>query len=198
MKKIMFSHKWGLHQAVLAGEKPTTLRLIPEKTIEACKDPDNPFDYPDRDKLLQASPVQVGDIVAVAECYKDRFGHNLAISKAFEDKPGWKNKMYVAPGLMRYYIIIEGIEVRELQTLTPDELKADGLDAFRRKLMEQPRLAKQARNGHIVAEFFYRTMRIDILKEFPLVYRYTFTLIDTYGYDNVEAYIAALTDEIPF
>ena len=52
MKKIMFSHKWGLHQSVVSGNKTTTLRVIPKKTIEACKDPENPFDVPDVNKLL--------------------------------------------------------------------------------------------------------------------------------------------------
>ena len=66
MKKIMFSHKWGLHQAVIDLVKNTTLRIIPEKTIQACKDPANPFDYPDQGKLILAAPYKVGDAVAVA------------------------------------------------------------------------------------------------------------------------------------
>ena len=178
MKKIMFSHKWGLHQAVLSGEKTTTLRVIPEETIEACKDPSNPFDYPNQEKLIQAAPYKVGDVVAIAEPYKDIFSPLDWVNREiYRNQPGWENKMYILPSLMNHFILITEVSAREAQALTQEELREDGLEAFRRKLLEHPRLATQARNGHIAQEFFYQTMKIDILKASPLVYRYRFELL---------------------
>ncbi len=101
----MFSHKWGLNQAVIDGTKPTTLRIIPEKTIKACKDPANPFDYPDPAKLIAAAPYKVGDLVAVAEAYQDIFSPLDWVNRElYRNEPGWKNKMYVSADLMRYFI----------------------------------------------------------------------------------------------
>lgn len=183
MKKIMFSHKWGLHQAVLAGEKPTTLRLIPEKTIEACKDPANPFDYPNQEKLIQAAPYKVGDVVAIAESYKDIYARkelqveNCAQLDELMDSFGWGNKMYVQAALMNRFALITEVTAREAQTLTHEELLEDGLEAFRQQLLKYPRLAGQARNGHLAQEFFYQTMKIDIRTQSPLVYRYRFQLL---------------------
>lgn len=128
MKKIMFSHKWGLHQAAITGEKPTTLRIIPKRIIEACKDPANPFDYPNREKLIQAAPYQVGDVVAIAEPYKDIFSPlDWANREIYRNEYGWDNKMYVQATLMNHFALIKEVTAREAQTLTYEELLEDGL-----------------------------------------------------------------------
>lgn len=178
MKKIMFSHKWGLNQAVIDGTKPTTLRIIPEKTIQACKDPANPFDYPDPAKLIAAAPYKVGDLVAVAEAYQDVFSPLDWVNRElYRDTAGWKNKMYVRADLMRHFILITDVSARETQSLTEEELLADGLLAFRDAAIQQlPTLAKEFRNGRLVPEFFFQTMHLDIQKDNPLVYLYTFEL----------------------
>lgn len=178
MKKIIFSHKWGLHQAVIDLVKNTTLRIIPEKTIQACKDPANPFDYPDQEKLILAAPYKVGDVVAVAEAYQDIFSPLDWVNRLIhQDEPGWKNKMYVSADLMRYFIVITGVSAREVQSLTEEELLADGLHAFRDAALQvRPTIAKEFRNGRLVPEFFFQTMHLDIQKDNPLVYRYTFEL----------------------
>lgn len=179
----MFSHKWGLNQAVIDGTKPTTLRIIPEKTIKACKDPANPFDYPDPAKLIAAAPYKVGDLVAVAEPYKDIYARkelqveNCAQLDELMDSFGWWNKMYVSADLMRYFILITDVSAREAQSLTEEELLADGLHAFRdAALQARPTLAKEFRNGRLIPEFFFQTMHLDIQKDNPLMYLYTFEL----------------------
>lgn len=183
MKKIMFSHRWGLHQAVLAELKSTTLRIIPEKTIEACKDPDNPFDTPDLAKLLAASPYKAGDIVAIAEPYKDIFSEEGALSE-IRYSYGWNNKMYVKAELMPHRICITAVSIRELQSLTYEELVADGLYAFRDALARTHRNtnAGQGPPGRraLQHEFFSRTMGIDIHKDNPLAYRYSFCRCPTF------------------
>lgn len=178
MKKIMFSHKWGLHQAVIDGTKTTTLRLIPEKTIKACKDPANPFDYPNQEKLIQAAPYKVGDVVAIAEPYKDVISPLDWVNRGiYRSEYGWENKMYVQATLMNHFIIITEVSAIEAQTITHEELLEDGLEAFRQQLLKYPRLAGQARSGHLAQEFFYQTMKIDIRTQSPLVYRYRFQLL---------------------
>lgn len=178
MKKIMFSHKWGLHQAAITGEKPTTLRIIPKRIIEACKDPANPFDYPNREKLIQAAPYHVGDVVAIAEPYKDIFSPlDWANREIYRNEYGWDNKMYVQATLMNHFALIKEVTAREAQTLTYEELLEDGLEAFRQQLLKYSRLAGQIRAGHLVQEFFYQTMKIDIRKESPLVYRYRYDIL---------------------
>ena len=94
-----------------------------------------------------------------------------------QDEPGWKNKMYVSADLMRYFIVITGVSAREVQSLTEEELLADGLHAFRDAALQvRPTLAKEFRNGRLVPEFFFQTMHLDIQKDNALVYRYTFEL----------------------
>lgn len=174
MKKIMFSHKWGLHQSVVSGNKTTTLRVIPKKTIESCKDPENPFDVPDVNKLLAASPYKVGDIVAIAEPYMDIFSDEGALPE-IRNSFGWSNKMYVKADLMPRRIIITAVQVRELHSITQQELIQDGLlDFYEAAKKEKPTLEKEFRGGRLNQEFIFQTMKIDVMKNNPLVYRYVF------------------------
>ena len=73
--------------------------------------------------------------------------------------------------------ILRGVSAREIQSLTEEELLADGLHAFRdAALQARPTLAKEFRNGRLVPEFFFQTMHLDIQKDNALVYRYNFEL----------------------
>ena len=176
MKKWMFSHRWGLHGAVISGEKNTTLRIIPDKIVKACTPPDSPFDYPDHELLVAASPVQVGDLVAVAEAYKDAIPPlDWAHHQLYKAGPGWTNKMYVRPELMRYFLEVQKVEAFDFCGLPKEQMDAEGFQAFLRRARENPRL-KRAVQGYAIAQrtFFQKTMDWDIWSDHHFVWRYTF------------------------
>lgn len=176
MKKWMFSHRWGLHGAVLSGEKTTTIRIIPDKIVKACTPPDSPFDYPSHELLVAASPVQVGDLVAVAEAYKDVFSPldwvNCVI---YRNEPGWTNKMFVDALKMRYFLEVLKVDAFEFTGLPQDQLDKEGFQAFLRSL--KPEAAKNAKYiGRGQRLFFKKTMGWDYWSEGHFVWRYTFRL----------------------
>lgn len=180
MKKWMFSHRWGLHDAVISGEKTTTLRIIPSRVVKACTDPESPFDYPDQDKLIAASAVAVGDMVAVAEAYRDAFSPLDWVNRElYRNTPGWMNKMYVRPDLMRYFLEVQKVEAFDFSGLTPQELDAEGFQAFLRRAGTIPRM-KRAIQGHSIAQrtFFQKTMNWDIWSEHHFVWRFTFRVCE--------------------
>lgn len=81
-KKIMFSDKYGLTQAVLEGRKTQTRRIIKIKDYDLCRFKEEyynaSFDLLDGKDLIEAYfvnnlkkiPYKVGEIVAVAQDYK--------------------------------------------------------------------------------------------------------------------------------
>ena len=148
MKKIMFNDKYGLTQAVLEGRKTMTRRIVPK-----CKELDIlriwehnegaiatgyegnthsfRFDYcPDKkrrisiDHLNLIPSYKVGEVVAVAQKYKDTWGNPDFL---FGDKPGWSNKMFVAADLMPHQIRITNIRVERLQDISEEDCSREGI-----------------------------------------------------------------------
>lgn len=151
MKKIMFSDKYGLTQAVLDGRKTQTRRMLNPtmffqrlKTCEGWSNEDigawkkscnrrlyeakgdmlqQMFDY-----ALSSSRFKVGEVVAVAQKYKD-IALDMPVELAAEliKQPGWNNKMFVKADLMPHHICITNIHVERLQDISEEDCLKEGI-----------------------------------------------------------------------
>ncbi|WP_302788123.1 hypothetical protein [Barnesiella intestinihominis] len=138
MKKIMFNDKYGLTQAVLEGRKTQTRRIarISQHAFELLSGL-----YPEAPKELVQSVLKsnsrynVGEVVAVAQSYRDCGGVNeegvpmweIISSKVGGTNAGWSNKMYVKPELMPHQIRITNVRVERLQDISDEDCLKEGI-----------------------------------------------------------------------
>ena len=124
-KKIMFNDKYCLTQAVLDGTKTMTRRVLKEGTPLG--------NWEETTKHL---PYKVGDIVAIAQPYKDIIESLPMYSDVILDewgvprkefKAGWTNKMFVRADLMPHHIKITDVKVERLQDISDDEIMREGI-----------------------------------------------------------------------
>ena len=125
MKKIMFNDKYCLTKAVLDGTKTMTRRVLKEGTPLG--------NWEETTKHL---PYKVGDIVAIAQPYKDIIESLPMYSDAILDevgmprkeyKAGWTNKMFVRADLMPHHIRITDVKVGRLQDISDKECLREGV-----------------------------------------------------------------------
>lgn len=141
MQKIMFNNTYGLNDGVLEGWKTMTRRIINEDVdsfYEFGIDKNGKiygtfYDSDGRQKDIYPR-FQVGDEVAVAQCYKDLCYSPSAqemieteIGKCAEDSPGWNNKMFVKGELMPERIIITNIKAERLQDISDEDCLREGI-----------------------------------------------------------------------
>ena len=117
MKKIMFSDKYCLTQAVLNGTKTMTRRLLKDGTPLG--------NWEETEKSL---PYKVGEVVAIAQSYNDigrpkydKFGRDVA---------GNTNKMFVRADLMKHHIRITDVKVERLQDISDEDCLREGVWQF--------------------------------------------------------------------
>ena len=125
MKKIMFSDAFCLTQAVLDGTKTMTRRVLKEGTPLG--------NWEETTKHL---PYKVGDIVAIAQPYKDIIESLPMYSGAILDevgmpckeyKAGWTNKMFVRADFMIHHIRITDVKIERLQDISDKECLREGV-----------------------------------------------------------------------
>lgn len=151
MKKIMFNDKYGLTQAVLDGRKTQTRRMLnptmffqrletdegwSNEDISAWKRSCNKRLYEAKGDLLQqmldyalsSSRYKLGEVVAVAQKYKD-IALDMPVELAAEliKQPGWNNKMFVKADLMLRRVRITNIRVERLQDISDEDCIAEGV-----------------------------------------------------------------------
>ena len=144
----MFSDKYGLTKAVLEGRKTQTRRIVNESLID-CYDnwledvmcisvPAGTTFERIEDFLIKRSKLRVGEIVAVAQSYKDIFSAfsqqpnpqlNISVKNP-TDTAGWNNKMFVKPELMPHQIRITNVRVERLQDISDDDCLKEGILTF--------------------------------------------------------------------
>lgn len=155
MLKIMFNEHYGLETAVIEGRKPLTRRAvnIPRKFAEVkhleCRLTEEKiqrvafFDAENigRWQLLGFGniPYQVGDVVAIAQSYKDAGvepstfvkmideGQNMFTPVPAIESAGWENKMYVRADLMPNQIRITDLRLERLQDISDEDCLKEGL-----------------------------------------------------------------------
>lgn len=124
-KKIMFNDKYCLTQAVLDGTKTMTRRLLKAGTPLG--------NWEETAKHLS---YKVGDIVAIAQPYKDIIESLPMYSDAILDevgmprkeyKAGWTNKMFVRADLMPHHIRITDVKVERLQGISDEDILREGI-----------------------------------------------------------------------
>lgn len=132
MKKIMFNDKFGLTRAVLEGRKTQTRRTMPTHIETRLRHlrvlaPSNwTKDWSDStlSKFGETmSPYKTGDIVAIAQSYKDCG----AEASFWKQTPGWTNKMFVKANLMPHHIKIERVRVERLQDISEEDCLKEGV-----------------------------------------------------------------------
>ncbi|MGM9759318.1 MAG: hypothetical protein ACI30I_04275 [Parabacteroides sp.] len=135
MKKIMFNDKYGLTKAVLEGRKTQTRRAISGRTATYMLNYKNShtssnYTKEDINKVLSKfgsviSPYKVGDIVAIAQSYKNCgiFNDNEHMKLS----SGWSNKMFVRADLMPHHIKIERVRVEQLQDISKEDCLKEGV-----------------------------------------------------------------------
>lgn len=133
MKKIMFNDNYCLTQAVLAGTKTMTRRVLKEGTPLG--------NWAETEKHL---PYKVGEVVAIAQSYKNMYSemivdfakHNYHIpredaaekfKKVYESYAGWSNKMFVRANLMKHHIKITDVKVERLQSISDEDILREGI-----------------------------------------------------------------------
>lgn len=137
MKKIMFSDKYGLTQAVLYGRKTQTRRLVPKEVftlqwdvVEMPRDIEICVENAEGDfvNIIHAkfARYKVGEVVAVAQCYNDLFcsGYNIP---NWLPSPAANNKMFVKAELMPHHIKITNVRIERLQDISDNDCIAEGI-----------------------------------------------------------------------
>lgn len=143
MKKILFNDKFSLTQAVLDGRKTQTRRVVCERLWDKWTEYDDfcgsvgvrglneigvavTREYSDCEKFfLDNSPYKPGEVVAVAQGYKDC--GLFDVYQAPKDTAGWTNKMFVRADLMPHRIRITNVRVERLNDISDSDCEAEGI-----------------------------------------------------------------------
>lgn len=225
MKKILFNDKYGLTQAVLEDRKTQTRRII--KTSDAFERVNPDFDWSREDiknwensftltvqnmseeekkncfdYLLAHPKYKVGEVVAVAQSYRDCGGINeygvpmweIISQRVGGTNAGWDNKMFVRGGLMPHQIRITNVRVEKLQDIQEDDCLKEGVVVNEPKIkgginMYYPceylrSCAKEVGWGRVFhtpreafAHLINKVSRKDVWQENPYVFVYDFELV---------------------
>lgn len=121
----MFSDKFCLTQAVLSGAKTMTRRLLRDNVPLG-----------NWEETVKHLPYKVGEVVAIAQPYKDIIERLPMYSDAILDevgmprkefKAGWTNKMFVKADLMPHHIKITDVKVERLQSISDEDCLKEGI-----------------------------------------------------------------------
>lgn len=135
----MFNDRYGLTQAVLDGRKTMTRRIIKGdyENIAVLPLHPNGFSYVVGyngnimgNSAIELHPFQVGEIVAVAQRYKDIYPNadfEMVGNEFMTETAGWNNKMFVKADLMPHRTRITRIKVERLQDISDVDAIKEGI-----------------------------------------------------------------------
>ena len=145
MKKIMFSDKFGLTEAVQTGRKTVTRRIVPKEaeidaltycTARGLGEKDI------KEYILRQAPYKVGDIIAVCMSYEHIYEKYVLDEELiyqfwnmYRDTPGWNNKMFVKAEECPVRIRITGVCAERLQDISDEDCLKEGVFKYDEKLL---------------------------------------------------------------
>lgn len=207
MKKIMFSDKYGLTQAVLDGRKTMTRRIIKLDKLGEYNF-DNALKQEWGRKSIEAyinnyARYKVGEVIAIAQSYETVFHSGNCPNDFFVDSStinkkycgaGFKNKMFVKADLMPHHIEITGIKVERLQEISDEDCLKEGIVRQEVIYDESPLIYAydaflNGENGYFASQWFKNpkeafAVLIDkvsgkgVFQSNPYVFVYEFVLVD--------------------
>lgn len=215
MKKIMFNDKYGLTQAVLEGRKTQTRRLIKcRKTFKGEWVAGFNIHIRPSDKKVVGLPCmydadesefdggeilpkyKVGEVVAVAQSYRDCGGVNeygvpmweIISQRVGGTNAGWDNKMFVRADLMPHQIRITSVRIERLQDISDEDCLKEGIikkwhaPACKNYYYVPGVEVKSVKDVHdtpqeAFAHLINKVSRKDVWKENPYVFVYDFELV---------------------
>lgn len=119
MKKIMFNDKFWLTWAVLKGTKTMTRRVLKDNVPLG-----------NWEETANHLPYKVGEIVAIAQCYKKLYPNadfEMVGNEFMTESAGWNNKMFVRASLMPHHIRITDVKVERLQDISDEDCIKEGV-----------------------------------------------------------------------
>lgn len=142
MKKILFSSRYGLTDAVLQGRKTMTRRPVGNRMTD---DDIKAYLKGYAELANKCAYYKIGEVAAVAQSYKD-----LKLSYIPHiDEPdfktitkhapqwgnprrmkGWNNKMFVRADLMPHQIRITDIKIERLQDISEEDCLKEGIQEY--------------------------------------------------------------------
>ena len=211
MKKIMFNDRYGLTEAVFDGSKTQTRRIMKGKPLFPSDEIESAGVLGDEVQIIANGgeslitmklPFRVGEIVAVAQSYKDIFSAfsqhpnpqlNIGVKNP-TDTAGWNNKMFVKAELMPHQIRITDVRVEKLQDISGNDCLKEGVVVNEPKIkgginMYYPceylrSCAKEVGWGRVFhtpreafANLINKVSRKDVWTENPYVFVYDFELV---------------------
>ena len=192
MKKIMFNDKFLLTKAVLEGRKTQTRRIVPKDFFSLTWDEKNGtlwyensmgdfIDVRNSKYVL----CKVGEVIAVAQSYKDCLAENPYNRAYFlNGSAGWNNKMFVAADRMIHQIRITDVKIERIQDISDEDCLKEGVvkwNAGQKDIpfFSYPNSAKcdydtpQEAFAHLIN----KVSKKDVWSENPYVFVYDFELV---------------------
>lgn len=133
MKKISFSERYGLQQAVLDGTKTMTRRTVPESTLRMAQMEVGIHGGDLAERIKDHSLYLWHEEIAIAQAYNTLRWPSVpgidwnAIVDEVTHAKGWKNKMFVKAKYMPHRIRITGIRVERLQDINNEDCLREGI-----------------------------------------------------------------------
>ena len=115
----MFSDAFCLTQAVLAGKKTMTRRVLRDNVPLG-----------NWEETAKHLPYKVGEIVAIAQSYKEVYPNadfEMVGDGFMKESAGWTNKMFVRANLMKRHIRITDVKVERLQDISEEDCLKEGI-----------------------------------------------------------------------
>lgn len=189
-KKILFNDKYCLTLAVLDEVKTMTRRLLRDNVPLG-----------NWEETVKHLPYKVGEVVAIAQPYKDIIECLPKYSDAILDevgmprkeyKAGWTNKMFVRADLMPHHIKITDVKVERLQSISDEDILREGIrkDGYaggcmyfynKTYIRKGNRYVEPIYNTtpmRAFASLIYKVCGGEVWRFNPLVVTYSFELVD--------------------
>lgn len=214
----MLNDRYGLTEAVLSGRKTQTRRIAYDFRKHASNKVgkcvllgNNNLTYKDGEAQvldeLRSPQYQVGEVVAVAQIYKNvGYDPEAPLMEAngiggyvkTKFSPGWTNKMFVRADLMPHHIRITNVRVERLQDISDEDCIKEGVEIMEsyairadrtKKTLNYYRLAYRCKSGRVLtlsgstprevyAALINRISGKCVWESNPYVFVYDFELVD--------------------